>query len=412
MADSKLPALTEVSVPDLADPLYLVDVSDTTDDATGSSRKVSLSRLLGLLVGTCQGRLTLSPGNAVYSPDRSLTPSATSTVNDTVDFAAAHGWTTGTAVTPDATGGGLTAGTIYYINAADSDTISFHTTVAAAEAGTSKVDLTASITAAIKPIGVSRTSVYFTPHNGNRVALYDGTRWRLYSFSEITLALGTLTADRNYDVFLYDNAGTLTLELSAAWGTVAGVQTRTDALALQDGVWVKSGATTRRYVGTIRTNSTTTTIMLWLPPSGTRARLFVWSAYNQVDNHFTVVDETDSWTYSTSTWRSWNNSDENRVEYVVGLAGAKVTLDFLAMGSGGGAFGVGLDSATAKPHDLIRYSAVTGVGAAVCPFCHASEAGYHFLQLMEIRESGTFTIYGDAGTPDYIACGGVGAVQG
>ena len=44
-ADSKLTALTELTTPASGDWLYAVDVSDTTDDAAGSSRKVRVDRV-------------------------------------------------------------------------------------------------------------------------------------------------------------------------------------------------------------------------------------------------------------------------------------------------------------------------------------------------------------------------------
>src|SRR6185295_3044868 len=164
-----------------------------------------------------QGRLTLSSGNPIYNP-LPKTPSSTDTVADTVTFAAAHGWTTGTMVTPATTIGGLTAGTTYYINAVSSTVVSFHTTLANAEAGTPKVDLTASVTSEIRPFGVSRTTVYFTPYKGNRIGIYNGSTWKMFSFSEQSLSISALTANTNYDLFVYDSSGTVTLE-ALAWST-------------------------------------------------------------------------------------------------------------------------------------------------------------------------------------------------
>jgi hypothetical protein len=73
------------------------------------------------------------------------------------------------------------------------------------------------------------------------------------AFSEVSASLSGLTPNTNYDVLGYNNSGTLALDL-VAWtnGT-----TRATALARQDGVLVKSGATTRRYLGTLRTTGTT-----------------------------------------------------------------------------------------------------------------------------------------------------------
>lgn len=230
MADSKLTALSEISVPAAEDLLYIVD------DPAGTpiSNKVSGTRLGGLVTrGICQGRLTLTTGVPV--------------------------------TTSDVTGA---------------------------------------------------TTIYFTPYTGNLITLYDGTRWNLYTFTERSLALGTLTADRPYDVFLYDNAGTLTLEFTA-W---TSFNTRATALTTQDGIYVKSGATTRRYLGTFYTTSTTTTED---SGGGTTSQVggkrHLWNYYNRVPRSLAVIDTTNSWTYTTSAWRSANNTTNNKVEYIVGI---------------------------------------------------------------------------------------------
>lgn len=46
MADAKLPALNAITSADNADLLYIVDVSDTTDDPTGSSCKITKTNFL------------------------------------------------------------------------------------------------------------------------------------------------------------------------------------------------------------------------------------------------------------------------------------------------------------------------------------------------------------------------------
>ena len=92
------------------------------------------------------------------------------------------------------------------------------------------------------------TTLYFTPYKGDQVALYTDSTWTLYTLTERSIAIPA-TTDTNYDVFLYDNSGTLTLEL-VAWSDGT---TRATALATQNGVYVKSGSADRRYLGTIRT---------------------------------------------------------------------------------------------------------------------------------------------------------------
>jgi hypothetical protein len=83
------------------------------------------------------------------------TPSSTNTVQNRVVFALPHGLTTRAAVHIDATGGGLTAGTTYYVNAAYPTQLTFHRTVdetAGSNLGQSDakaIDLTGPISTAV-----------------------------------------------------------------------------------------------------------------------------------------------------------------------------------------------------------------------------------------------------------------------
>lgn len=197
---------------------------------------------------------------------------------------------------------------------------------------------------------VGATTIYVTPYLGNRIALYDGTSiWTAYVLtSDLGLALGTLITGTNYDVFCYANAGVPTLELEA-W---ASATTRAVDLVLQDGIPVKSGATTRRYVGSFRTTSTTTT------EDSARNRL-VYNV-NRVFRPLTVSDATASWTYTTAAWRAANGSGGNNVSVLVGLAGATVHLQAAAVRNnasvGAGATGIGVNSTT-SPSGLAVASA-------------------------------------------------------
>lgn len=163
-------------------------------------------------------------------------------------------------------------------------------------------------------------TIYFTPYNGNLVWLYDGSRWVPFRFTERSLSL-TLTSGKNYDVFLYNNAGTLTLELSAAW---TNDTTRADALTTQDGIPVKSGATTRRHLGTIRASGTNTT-------EDSEAKRFVWNRYNQKGRSLRKSAAGAQHDYtSTSTWRYWNNDATNIYAFVVGSTDETVRIDVSA----------------------------------------------------------------------------------
>lgn len=249
----------------------------------------------------------------------------------------------------------------------------------------------------------AQSTIYFTPHRGNRIALWNGNSWVIHAFTERSLALSGLTSGKNYDVFLYDNAGTLTLELSAAWSTDTA---RTDALTTQDGVYVKSGAATRRYLGTIRTTATTTT-----EDSGgggttqVGGKRFVWNYYNPVPRNLAVVDTTDGWSYSTNSWRAWNNTAGNKVEFVIGIDEYNVEAfmngqAFPTSNGGEGSVAIGLDSSTAiaaacRFGQLYVVTANSLVASTTAVYRGRPGIGYHYLQAIEKTHAGTVRYDGD-----------------
>ncbi len=314
MADSKLTALSELSVPALEDLTYLVD----DPSGTPASVKLSLNRFGGLLTRAAFGyRLTTESGVPISTSDRS-----------------------------------------------------------------------------------AQSTIYLTPDPASTfcqlVSLYDGTRWKLYTNAEVSLALSSLTSGKNYDVFLYDNSGTLTLELSAAW---TNDTTRADALTTQDGIYVKSGATTRRYVGTIRTTGTTTT-------EDSDAKRFVWNLHNQVPRRLQkAYNSTSFWSYSSTTVRQANADSANQVEAVNGLT---TFVDLLLVGipesgsSHTGLIGLGFDSTSAFASDCYATGAdlTSGVRHAIpCRFARQVALGYHFYSFNEASSGSgaAFNFFGDRG---------------
>jgi len=231
---------------------------------------------------------------------------------------------------------------------------------------------------------VAATTVYFSPYTGNRISLYDGTRWTIYTFTELSLSLSGFTADKNSDIFIYDNAGTLALERTE-W---TNDTTRATALAVHDGVLVKSGAITRRYLGTIRTTGTTGQC------EDSEAKRFVWNYYNRVRRPFSCEESATSWSYSTSNWRYHNNSSANRVEFVIGVAEDSVQAGMLGSFSGNGSMAMHLDSATpTTPDSLIAYSNTATVSSIGAFYEETVAAGYHFLAMIEWAAAAT-TFYG------------------
>lgn len=239
------------------------------------------------------------------------------------------------------------------------------------------------------------TSVFWTPYAGNRIALYDGAAgWNIRTFSELTLAVPATTSQM-YDVFIFDNAGTAAIE-ALAW---TNDTTRATALVLQDGVLSKSGALTRRYVGSFRT----TTVSGQTEDSATKR--FVWNYYNRVQKHLTKQGSSN-WTYTTATWRQANADVTNQVETVHGFADTLVSLRLVvfAANSAGGAPAsaqFGLDSTTTPntsqsgSYISMAIAALSGEGVSILEFFPA--IGYHkYVWLEESAAIGTTTWFGAA----------------
>lgn len=155
----------------------------------------------------------------------------------------------------------------------------------------------------------AKGTLYYTPFNSDKIALYDGSNWSVSTFTERSIALSGGTASRPHDVFIYDNSGTLTLEL-VAW---TDDTTRATALATQDGVYVKSGATGRRYIGTIYIDSSNQ-----CEDSGEKRH--VWNMDNRVDRELHRNDTgTTSWSLNSAGPRQANANTDNKVEVVSGV---------------------------------------------------------------------------------------------
>jgi hypothetical protein len=82
-------------------------------------------------------------------------------------------------------------------------------------------------------------SLMYGRHGGSQVALYESSAWTLHTIpaAGISLDCEALTTLTKYAVYLYNNTGTLTLEAV------------TTGRVLQDGIEVKSGATSHRFLG-------------------------------------------------------------------------------------------------------------------------------------------------------------------
>lgn len=244
-------------------------------------------------------------------------------------------------------------------------------------------------------------TLYFEPYCGNRIALYDGTRWVMRA-PLLSLSIDVPDATGMYDVFIYDSALTPVMEL-VAW---TNDTTRATLLTRLDGVLVKSGDPTRRYVGsfycTTAGNGQT---------EDSAANRYIWNYYNRLPRIMRVLEGTNSWTYSTATIRQANGATTNQLNFCVGVSEDPVSATVSALSTSTLAdtpnvwAGIGLDSTTAAASGTLkRGAAISTLGGTGNRNHDAEYAGFpgvgkHYLSWLE-QGSGavsTDTWYGDNG---------------
>lgn len=318
----------------------------------------------------------------------------------------------------------------------------------------------------------AKTTVYFTPYYGNQIALYDSIEyWNIVNFTEKSIKLtdtqnGATTnssavitgltdtsqlcvgmeasgagigggaviasidsatqvtlsavssasatvaitfkipASTPVDIFGYESDNVLKLSM-VMW---TNATTRATALTTQDGVYVRTGYVSQRYLGTVATTATAGQTELSFggaAAGGTAGNILVWNAYNRVDMGATVRDTTDSWTLASDAIQAANNSTGMRVNFVQGLAEDLVEADYGCVGvtdSGVGSLsaGVGFDSVSAFTG---RASGAFGstINVALEGRGHAKVVGLHYVSALEAAgNAGTATFRGDIGLPGYI----------
>ncbi len=237
------------------------------------------------------------------------------------------------------------------------------------------------------------TTLYWAPYAGSQVALYDGAAWAMYTFTEKSIAVPATTSQM-YDVFVYNNAGTLTLELTA-W---ANDTTRATALTKQDGVLVKTGATTRRYLGSFRTTGVSG------QTEDSVLKRHVWNYYNRVPRSLLRRESTSSWAYNSATIRQANNSASNQVDVVVGVEESPIALTTTGLWSNStsgvsATVGIGVDSTTVFSTSVGGGAMSSGPGGTYCPAIATGSIypgiGRHYFAMLEAASAvGVNTFFG------------------
>lgn len=240
------------------------------------------------------------------------------------------------------------------------------------------------------------TTLYFTPFRGNQIGTYNGFTWSVHPFAEQSLSLSGFTANSNYDVFIVD--GTLALE-AVIW---TNDTTRATALVLQDGIYVKSGAATRRYLGTIR-------IVATGQCEDSALRRFVYNYYNLTNRLLSVVETTGNWNYSSSTIRPANGNSANIIEIVNGIPEGPICVEYSTNmefnGSNDwGVTGIGENSLSVIPARCILgqfriFSTSVGMRSShISTYKVIPQLGYSYFSMLEQTVAGTVTFFGSDNT--------------
>jgi hypothetical protein len=252
------------------------------------------------------------------------------------------------------------------------------------------------------------TSVFYTPYDGDTIALYDGSKWLPIVFTETTLSLSGLTANTNYDVWGRINSGALALD-TTAW---TNDTTRATVIAQQNGIDVKSGDPTRRLLGTIRIRATGQT-------EDSVAHRFVSNRYNAEIGQMQALEPAPNWTYSVATFRQANANTANQLDMLLctprmvaaeAMGACQSTAASATM-----AIGIGINS-TSSDSSTTRQQAPTPVAGGNPGNAKANWAGYLpagrstlvWLEQCSFANGGTMTMFGNPGPS--IQCGITGAV--
>lgn len=263
------------------------------------------------------------------------------------------------------------------------------------------------------------TTVYYALYQGNMCPIYNGAFFVNTPFTELSQATtdntkspAAATTNSNYDMFVWNDAGTIRCTRGPAWtsDTGRGTGAGTTELVLTNGIYLNNvaitngpGASRGTYVGTIRTNGSSQVDYIFgaVAAGGTAASFGLWNCYNRVRVGTFIGDTADSWTYGTTTIRPANNSSTFRASFVRGLNEDACQAEYGTLinsaAAGAGAIYIGLDSTTAFSGRSAFMASGSGNSYAVAQYDALPGLGFHYLQALEYAGAANATFYGDNG---------------
>jgi hypothetical protein len=251
-------------------------------------------------------------------------------------------------------------------------------------------------------------TIYFDPYVSANLWLYGGASWSAYSFSELSLSLSSTYQSSGglYDAYVFLNGGSPTLGAGPAWSSSSS-RGSSAAIAQLNGIWTNSGALTVNngsstysvpaneglYVGTFYATANGQTAMQFSPSAasgGSNNKLGLYNAYNRVRTISVESDSTNTWTYSTATWRAADNSTSNRITFLDGLGQSFIEARFGSQGyasatnTGQCYLGVNLNSTSAGPAtQFVGYNPSVNNEQITAFYSNPPVLGLNYAQAME-----------------------------
>ena len=264
--------------------------------------------------------------------------------------------------------------------------------------------------------GAGVSTIYYTPYLGQLGPNWNGTNFIPAIIPELSLSISGLAAGSVYDVFYWNNSGTMTLVCGPAW-TNATTRSAGTAVARVQGILVNSvsisggpSAGYGIYIGTIATDAGGATVTFNPQPASAAggptngAWVGLWNQYNSVGISVAEQDSKVSWS-PTASWGPADASTNNRITFVTGQAqdgiSATYFVQLFALNFPNyGYAGIGFDSTTTPSVVGTVQSGSGGSGANATISFNLSilpQLGKHYIQALEIASSGAPIFYGGSG---------------
>ena len=256
------------------------------------------------------------------------------------------------------------------------------------------------------PVGTrevgSTSTIYYTPFQGNLIGLYNGVNWDLLTFNEIVIPIPQYicTGNQNWDIFAYNNNGVVSIE-PQPWAPNS-ISVRNIPLDTQDGVYVKSGDATRRYLGSFYCYNNLTADAV-----NDRA---IWNYYNRIAKKVCMTVP-NAWTYNSS-WRVVAGDGTLSIATMVGVRESPIELQgcvssyepdnatFYGVGIGydwSATTTAGLVSSGDNGFNCIYQQLYIHIVQTTSTY-HITDIGLHTYWLTEYGGSANIQLYGGAGS--------------